>query len=128
LGSLDQWTQLLHANEALASRFYESWALMRDKDSVDSLTQTLQPLSQHSFDIALDFARGDGDRQSGPGSVMELLARGSPSPRGDSPLSRSESLTSVSGVWDFDVRDEGSGRTWHCKTVMLSLFCRAVRH
>ena len=95
---------------------------MRDKDSVESLTQTLQPLSQHSFDIALDFARGDGGRQSGPGTVMELLARGSPSPRGDSPLSRSESLTSVSGVWDFDVRDEGSGRTWHCKTVMLSRF------
>ena len=53
--SLHRWMQVLRQNEVLAKKFFEAWSYVQSDHSMTDLISALQPLSQHTFRLALDY-------------------------------------------------------------------------
>ena len=53
--SLHRWMLVLRQNEALAKKFFEPWSFIHTEHSMQGLVEVLQPLSAHSFRLALDY-------------------------------------------------------------------------
>ena len=53
--SLHHWMQVLRQNEVLSKKFFEPWSFVQTDMSMHELMTALQPLSQFSFRLALDY-------------------------------------------------------------------------
>jgi hypothetical protein len=55
LQSLHLWMLVLRQNEALAKKFFEPWSFIHTEHSMQGLVEVLEPLSAHTFRLALDY-------------------------------------------------------------------------